>query len=93
MRPSQQQQTRLSVLRLLKFSSVRWRNVFRIYPVHEWGDNLTLIALVYALEISAKLFQLTTTTPDDARPAVASDTESLRNQPEVNFIKVKSWLQ
>ena len=25
------------------------------------------------------------TTPDDARPAVASDTESLRNQPEVNF--------
>jgi hypothetical protein len=34
---------------------------------HEWGDNLTLIALVYALEISAKLFQVTTTTPDDAR--------------------------
>ena len=44
--------------------------------VHEWGDNLTLIALVYALEISAKLFQVTTTTPDDARvvqhPAIAS---------------------
>ena len=44
--------------------------------VHEWGDNLTLIALVYAMEISAKLFQVTTTTPDDARvvqhPAIAS---------------------
>ena len=47
-----------------------------ISRVHEWGDNLTLIALVYALEISAKLFQVTTNTPDDARvvqhPAIAS---------------------
>jgi len=43
--------------------------------VDEWGDNLTLIALVYAFEISAKLYQVTATTQNDARviahPAIA----------------------
>lgn len=39
----------------------------------------------YGVVLPFSASRLIDTTPDDARPAVASDTESLRNQPEVNF--------
>ncbi len=41
----------------------------------EWGDNITLVCLVYAFEISAKLYQVTPTTETDgqvvAHPAIS----------------------
>ena len=39
----------------------------------------------YGVVLPFSASRLIDTTPDDPRPAVASDTESLRNQPEVNF--------
>lgn len=39
----------------------------------------------YGVVLPFSASRLIDTTPDDARPAVASGTESLRNQPEVNF--------
>ena len=39
----------------------------------------------YGVVLPFSASRLIDTTPDDPRPAVASDTESLKNQPEVNF--------
>jgi hypothetical protein len=46
--------------------------------------NLTPFA-GYGVVLPFSASRLIDTTPDDARPAVASDSNVLRNQPEVNF--------
>lgn len=51
------------------------QRIYDLANVDEWGDNITLISLVYAFEISAKLYQITASTEVDnrvvAHPAIA----------------------
>ena len=43
------------------------QRIYDLANVDEWGDNITLISLVYAFEISAKLYQNTASTEIDNR--------------------------
>jgi len=55
----------------------------------EWGDNMTLVAMVHRLDVSAKLFQVTTNADNDALVVVHPAAATIARPGERHFGTVR----